>query len=502
MVTVLVCCGLLVIIVALMVRRSNSSSATSQGRWPGIRFSDLWRWYGTVDRGTYALVGVAGFALKHNLDRLVASAVFHRPWSLFNYLIPLDKALRVTALSKEDALFLATMVAIALPFIWVGVALTLRRLRAVGLPAWLVVVFFLPVVNLVFFLLLAVLPSRHKGMTPRPTREGARKGVFYRVIPEHPLGSAATALFVTVVFGLAATGLSISAFSTYGWGLFVGLPFVLGLISVLLHGYHRPRSYASCLLVSAIAVCLLGVGLLALAIEGVICLVMAMPLALALGAMGGSIGYLIQRRPMNSNEAPSALLMLMICVPILMGAEYLGGFQAPLFVVRTAVDIQTSPERVWRYVVAFSELPEPTEWLFRHGIAYPKRATIHGQGVGAERHCVFSTGAFLEPIEAWNEPTLLKFSVTQNPPPMEEWTPYKYVHPPHLKGFLVSEGGQFLLTPLSDGRTRLEGTTWYRHHMWPAGYWQAWSDFMIHQIHLRVLRHIKTLAESDGSPLG
>ena len=31
--------------------------------------------------------------------------------------------------------------------------------------------------------------------------------------------------------------------------------------------------------------------------------------------------------------------------------------------------------------------------------------------------------------------------------------------------------------------------------MWPARYWRAWSDRLIHEIHLRVLRHVRTLSE-------
>ena len=44
-----------------------------------ISFADLLRPAGTVDRGTYAVVGLLGFAIKHNPDRFVASDVFHRP---------------------------------------------------------------------------------------------------------------------------------------------------------------------------------------------------------------------------------------------------------------------------------------------------------------------------------------------------------------------------------------------------------------------------------------
>jgi hypothetical protein len=131
-------------------------------------------------------------------------------------------------------------------------------------------------------------------------------------------------------------------------------------------------------------------------------------------------------------------------------------------------------------------------------VAYPIRAEINGRGPGAVRRCVFSTGAFVEPIEVWDEPRLLRFSVTENPPPMKEWSPIADIHPPHLEGYLASRRGQFLLTPLAGGRTRLEGTTWYQHHMWPAAYWRIWSDGIIRRIHMQVLKHVKRLAE--GGP--
>ena len=44
-----------------------------------MRFKDLWSWNGTIDRGPYVLVGLIGFAVKHNVDRLVASFVFDKP---------------------------------------------------------------------------------------------------------------------------------------------------------------------------------------------------------------------------------------------------------------------------------------------------------------------------------------------------------------------------------------------------------------------------------------
>jgi len=149
-------------------------------------------------------------------------------------------------------------------------------------------------------------------------------------------------------------------------------------------------------------------------------------------------------------------------------------------------------------VVSFSDLPEPREWFFRAGLAYPSRARILGTGPGAVRYCEFSTGPFVEPIEVWDEPRLLRFRVTESPAPMHELSLYRDLQPKHLHGYLVSKQGEFRLTPLPGNRTLLEGTTWYQHGLWPAQYWTWWSDAIIHRIHLRVLSHIRTLAEKEA----
>jgi hypothetical protein len=84
--------------------------------------------------------------------------------------------------------------------------------------------------------------------------------------------------------------------------------------------------------------------------------------------------------------------------------------------------------------------------------------------------------------------------VTENPPPMKELSPYKDLHAPHLHGFMVSRQGQFRLSE-KDGKVLLEGTTWYTHDLAPEFYWGMMSDEIIHQIHLRVLNHIKQQVE-------
>lgn len=457
-----------------------------------MRFSDLWRWDGAVRRGPYIAWGLLLFAIKYNVDRLVAMRAFNRTWSPLNYVLP-GRVFDLT--SQSDVKFCLTMLAVALPFVWAGVMLTVRRLRSTGWPVGLVVLFFAPLVSFVFFAALSVVPPSGEEMA-LPAR--GMRNLLGRVIPQGRFGSAVLGVLVTAVLGLGAAALSTVFFRSYGLGLFVLVPFCCGLLSVLFYGYHQSRGLGECVVVALLSVAMLAGALIAVAMEGFICILMAAPLGGGLAIIGGFVGYLIQRCDRGRASTPPMIQAISLAVPLLLAVEHAGQPTAPLLEVRTAVEIAAPPEQVWPQVVAFAELPPPTEWLFRVGIAYPKRAEIKGRGPGAVRYCIFSTGPFVEPIAVWDEPRLLQFGVTANPAPMEEWTPYENVHPPHLDGFLVSERGQFRLVRLKDGRTRLEGTTWYRHHMWPARYWQYWSDYIIHQIHRRVLLHIKQQVEETS----
>jgi hypothetical protein len=389
--------------------------------------------------------------------------------------------------------------AIALPFIWIGVVLTLRRLRDIGWPLWLVALFFVPFLNLLFFLVLSFAPSQ-KADTATSTGNAFMSAID-RVIPRSGIGSAVAGVIVTTAFTVAMTALIVQGLGDYGWGLFVGMPFFLGLSSVLIYGYHAPRSFGSCIGISLLSVLLASAALIAIALEGVICIIMAAPLGAVVAMIGGVTGYAIQRsahaQPVSGIRL-RAVAVIGIALPLLVLVEDIEDRAPALREVRTSATINAEPEMVWDKLVAFSELEQPKELLFRTGIAYPIRAEIDGRGVGAVRHCVFSTGAFVEPIEVWDQPNLLKFGVSSQPPVMHEMSPYE-LKPPHLNNYLRSRKGQFHLTRLADGKTLLEGTTWYENSFWPAAYWGRWSDEIIHRIHAQVLDHIKKESENARS---
>jgi uncharacterized membrane protein YhaH (DUF805 family) len=475
-------------------------------------FADMWQLDGTIGRGKYALTGVLAFAVKFVVDRFVAMEVFHRVWLPWNYVlfpwrpnvigignVPANPALGpwVRTTPGDEAAFAVTMLAIAVPFIWLGVTLTVQRLRDAGQPLWLVVLFFVPVINLLFLFLLCAMGT-HPLTAEWQAAPWPATHVVDSWIPRSKTGAALVAIAATAVSGLAFVALSTQVLKTYGSGLFVAAPFCLGLFSALVYSYHEPRDWWQCLMVSLVPILLLGGVLVIVALEGIICILMAAPFAAGLAAFGGAIGYAIQAGYWKARQAPAVLSIVLLFTPGFAGVEQLLKPQPRTFVVKSALEVNAPPEVVWKEVVSFSEIAPPIEMIFRAGIAYPMRAEMIGSGVGAERHCVFSTGAFVEPIHVWDAPRLLRFGVSENPPPMHEITPYAHVHAPHLHGYFVSTQGQFLLTALPGGRTRLEGTTWYSHTMWPEMYWHLWSDYVIHRIHMRVLEHIKREVEKGA----
>jgi uncharacterized membrane protein YhaH (DUF805 family) len=476
---------------------------------------NLLRCRGLIDRGPYFLVGVTLLLGKFAIDWSVSRFVFERSWSPAEYLAP-GASLAMLFSGSEPRGFYLTMLLIALPFIFVGVSLTAMRLRSVGLSAGWTLLFFVPGINFALFALLIGMPARREiplavteGPLPAPApHSGAAPALNYgldagkrepwldSIVPVNADAAKALAVFLPALAALVATFVSIQCFRSYGWGVFVGVPFAIGLMAAVLYAARTPRGTAGCVGVACLSLTVYGIALLLIAFEGAGCLIMAAPLAYPVAMVGAVVGASIAgARRTGLQDARRVVWLMLLFLPLFVGAERLAAPQAPLYAVTTNLEIDAPPTRVWANVVGFREIPSPTDWIFRTGVAYPIRAEIIGRGAGAMRYCVFSTGPFVEPIQVWDEPRLLKFDVTSNPPPMKEWSPWNNVHPPHLENFLVSHGGQFRLIGLPGGRTRLEGTTWYQHHMWPAAYWRIWSDFIIHRIHLRVLNHVKMLSE-------
>ncbi len=436
-----------------------------------------------VGRREYVVSGTVLAAVKYLGDALMLFVATGRFWTPVDYLRPVH-SLMSAKLAGAPGWLLPAMTAWALPFLWIGISMSMRRALDAGRSAWLSLFFFVPGVSYAFMLAMSLLPT---SAMPRAAAEPPRPH-------EARLPRALLAMAAGAGLGLAMLVLSVFAFRSYGSALFFGTPFVVGAVTAFLFNRVYAASLRETQGVVAMTLAITGGIAVLTAAEGAVCIAMAAPLAIGIGAMGAVLGRaLAQHREASLQGAMLALIALPSAAALEGGRSV-----TPLREVASSIVIDAPADVVWRSVIAFPPLPAPNEFVFRVGIAYPTSAEIQGTGVGAVRRCVFSTGAFVEPITAWEPGRRLAFDVTVQPPPMQEWSPYADLAPPHLDGYFTSRRGEFRLIALPDGRTRLEGSTWYAMQLAPQGYWDLFADALIHRIHQRVLRHIQVNAEETA----
>jgi uncharacterized membrane protein YhaH (DUF805 family) len=450
------------------------------GRWLRLWFS----FHEPVDRRTYLLHGAGLMLFKYGVDAALVWAFAHRLWTPLTYLNPLW-VLREQLLRGAPAWLAPALVLWALPFLWIGVSMSLRRAVDAGESPWLCLLFFVPVVNYGLMLYLSLSPSRAVGAGPAAPTTAVdlrfRAGL---------LGVAA-ALAITIPTVLIGVYLR----RMYSAGLFLGTPFTIGYLSAYVFNARGEQRARHTMQVALLAVALAGGAMLVFALEGVVCIAMAFPIAALLALPGAILGRAVALRNVGP-PARAGLAALLAPLVVLASPRQ----AAPSHEVVTAVDIDAPPAVVWQHVVTFPDLPPPREWLFRAGVAAPLRARIEGTGVAAVRYCDFTTGSFVEPITVWEENRRLGFDITAQAPPMREWSPYARVNPPHLAGYFRATHGEFRLIALPGNRTRLEGRTRFVVDMFPQTYWTLPAGGLVAMIHARVLRHIKAVAEEEDHP--
>ena len=294
-----------------------------------------------------------------------------------------------------------------------------------------------------------------------------------------------------IVFSISSFGaLTIAAFllarrGVYGWTLFVLLPVIAGWLG---SWSGRPKTVTGAVQIGVLTG-VAGCGLfLLLNAEGIICVLLALPVVVPLAIVGSLLGYFVSAFT-HRREGTAMCLLL----PVSLFVD--GNATPPVYSVTTSIVVNVPPERVWKHLVAFPDITDHPDWLLSTGLAYPIRTRLQGPGLGAARNCDLSTGTVQERVSVWDEPRLLRFEVIATPPAMREMGLYGPIYPKHLNGYYISKAGQFELTSLPGGRTLVMGTSWYQHGLWPAEYWRWWTDRIVHHIHRRVLEHIRMLSE-------
>jgi hypothetical protein len=394
------------------------------------------------------------------------------------WLLPMRRLADMPALSPWIA---AAAFAFSLAIAWAIAMLSFRRAARSGYGYVLAAASIVPVFQIGAVALLAVAPMRGVDSEPEQARGANLAHVVQGVL-------AGVAIIVLAVLISAVT------FGAYGWSLFVMTPFLVGITTAYLA--NRSVALASGR-TSGLVMAAAGLGTLALvmfALEGFVCILLAAPLASVAALVGGAIGRALaavghkRGKPLLSVALLPAMFALEAAMP-----------PSVEITMEQAIDISAPPSAVWRAVVSDEPIGSPPALVAEAGFSYPVGGHLLGNGIGAVRLGEFSTGVARERVTDWQPGRRLAFVVDSQPPMMEEMSPYRRVHAPHLSGYFETSATAFDLKALPGGRTRLSVRATHTLRIDPALYWEPMARWAISQNVYRVLRSIKGRVELNAS---
>lgn len=98
------------------------------------------------------------------------------------------------------------------------------------------------------------------------------------------------AIIVPALLGAATVALAVQGLRSYGLSSFLATPLITSFLGSFFFSYGRKCSFFKTYTVAISSFFLLGIALLAFKTEGLLCLVMAAPLAAAIGLAGTALG--------------------------------------------------------------------------------------------------------------------------------------------------------------------------------------------------------------------
>lgn len=402
------------------------------------------------------------------------------------WLLPLRS---VADLHNAPAVTLALAFALALLVAWALSALAFRRSVNAGASVWTAAAVIAPIIQILVIAGLSVMPAR-PAPTPTPSDAvGGKRPMDWRTAIQGMLAGTGLTVFTVAVGALI--------FGAYGYGMFVVGPFLIGAATAYLANRKGDIGGTNNAGLVLCAAALGGIALVAVALEGVICIVLAAPLAAAVALPGGALGRSMalagQRRAQHS-------LMSVALLPLVFFSEQ--AFPPSRTVdISQSIEVAAPPGAVWWSLIHMDAIGPAPALPFRLGVAYPLSAQIIGDGVGAKRVGVFSTGVAVERVTDWEPSRKLSFVVLSDPPAMRELSPYKHVNAPHVVGYFHTITTSFALLPLPDGRTRVTLRSTHELKLDPVLYWLPLTRWVVSTDDARVLAYVRRQSEAPRHPI-
>jgi hypothetical protein len=280
------------------------------------------------------------------------------------------------------------------------------------------------------------------------------------------LGGTLTGL-VFFLLALALFATNTEAGSAMGSVLFLLLPTACGFAVALC---TRPGRVAiTSLLLAALISFLI---LLVTKKEGLVCVLMALPLVAGGLALGVLLRKLVGKAHGKWAASQNNRLTSLIVLPLIVLAA--NAVERPFREVPriesyiTVYSLDAPPQKVWELLRSVDHVGGPQPFLMKIGLPAPQRCALLGSSVGGIRICYFDSGTIEERITEWDPPRGMGLQIVANNLPGRHWLGFK-----DARYDLRQDGDQTVLTRRTTITSRL----------YPAWYWRRLENLGIQTEH-------------------
>lgn len=277
------------------------------------------------------------------------------------------------------------------------------------------------------------------------------------------------------------------------------VPLTLGVLTVYVGERKAPWGWMARILTPLIPASIALVAAMMLAWEGLICIILWLPMYLLMASLGGVVAGIVLTVIRSRRNQHLTFVSLMVLPFLSAPIERQLGLPEELRVVANHIDIQASPEIVWKHIIRVPKFqPEEHHQALSHLIGFPKplEATLSHEGIGGVRHATFEGNVlFVETITAWEDKERLTFGIKADTEGI----------PPTTLDQHVTVGGPYF--DVLEGEYRLEqrGPNTVRLHLQSVhrvstqfnAYASLWTDFIMRDVQSYILSILKVRCEKE-----
>jgi len=261
-----------------------------------------------------------------------------------------------------------------------------------------------------------------------------------------------TSFIVGFSFCAIAIFLMTIGFMDLGWAMFLFLPLAIGISSGMLPNLRQAIGG------TVVALIFASILLAFTHIEGVICVVMALPILLLCSWIGWGIGRMIRKKDENENKLQTSLAPFLIFIFATVFELFNGNPFVPSSVSSTVV-INGSASQVYDSIIHVDTVDVEINLLQKMGLPIPRKCLLTEEKIGGLRYCEFEEGQIVETIKEIKKNEYLRMEVTECKLGKE-------------RNWLKFDEDIYSIREVGKNQTEITRTTTYSSNLKPRIYWK------------------------------